>query len=183
MRLEAHVTEVGTLELWCVARDGHGRWKLEYSVRERERELGFEMATPASKDPRQELYEAYLAVPEHQRAEIIEGTLYVSPRPAPRHTNATSALCGELHRPFQRGLGGPGGWWILREPEVRFVELEPMAPDLTGWRAERIPVLPEEYFTVAPDWICEVLSSASELIDRTQKLPIYAAARRRARRG
>jgi molecular chaperone DnaK (HSP70) len=36
VELEAHVTEVGTLELWCVARDGHGRWKLEYSVRERE---------------------------------------------------------------------------------------------------------------------------------------------------
>jgi molecular chaperone DnaK (HSP70) len=35
VRLEAHVTEVGTLELWCVARDGDGRWKLEYSVRER----------------------------------------------------------------------------------------------------------------------------------------------------
>jgi molecular chaperone DnaK (HSP70) len=33
--LEARVTDVGTLELWCVARDGHGRWKLEYSVRER----------------------------------------------------------------------------------------------------------------------------------------------------
>jgi molecular chaperone DnaK (HSP70) len=36
VRLEAHVTEVGTLELWCVARDGQGRWKLEYSVRERD---------------------------------------------------------------------------------------------------------------------------------------------------
>jgi hypothetical protein len=36
VKLEAHVTEVGTLELWCVARDGHGRWKLEYSVRERD---------------------------------------------------------------------------------------------------------------------------------------------------
>ncbi|HEY4178320.1 MAG TPA: Hsp70 family protein [Kofleriaceae bacterium] len=36
VKLEAHVTELGTLELWCVAREGHGRWKLEYSVRERE---------------------------------------------------------------------------------------------------------------------------------------------------
>jgi molecular chaperone DnaK (HSP70) len=36
VRLEAHVTEVGTLELWCAARDGRGRWKLEYSVRERQ---------------------------------------------------------------------------------------------------------------------------------------------------
>jgi molecular chaperone DnaK (HSP70) len=36
VKLESHVTEVGTLELWCAARDGRGRWKLEYSVRERE---------------------------------------------------------------------------------------------------------------------------------------------------
>ena len=36
VQLEADVTELGTLELWCVARDGKGRWKLEYSVRERE---------------------------------------------------------------------------------------------------------------------------------------------------
>jgi len=34
--LSANVTEVGTLELWCVARDGRQRWKLEYSVRENE---------------------------------------------------------------------------------------------------------------------------------------------------
>ena len=33
--LTAQVTEVGTLELWCQARTGAGRWKLEYSVRER----------------------------------------------------------------------------------------------------------------------------------------------------
>jgi hypothetical protein len=35
VKLEAHVTDVGTLELWCQARDGADRWKLEYSVRER----------------------------------------------------------------------------------------------------------------------------------------------------
>ncbi len=33
--LESRLTEIGTLELWCVERDGKGRWKLEYSVRER----------------------------------------------------------------------------------------------------------------------------------------------------
>ena len=33
--LESEVTEVGTLALWCEARDGRGRWQLEYSVRER----------------------------------------------------------------------------------------------------------------------------------------------------
>jgi hypothetical protein len=34
VRLRAHVTEIGTLELWCVARDGR-RWKLEFNLRQR----------------------------------------------------------------------------------------------------------------------------------------------------
>lgn len=134
------------------------------------------MATPAHHDRRQALYAAYCAVPEHQRAEIIDGTLYVLPRPAPRHANAATALGSELHGTFQRGRGGPGGWWILFEPELQLVALEPMSPDLAGWRVERMPTLPETaYFTLAPDWICEVLSKSTEAVDRTKKLPIYAA--------
>jgi hypothetical protein len=35
VRLEAQVTELGTLELWCAARDGRRRWKLEFNVRSR----------------------------------------------------------------------------------------------------------------------------------------------------
>jgi hypothetical protein len=34
--LETHVTEVGTLELWCVTRDRSHRWKLELNIRERD---------------------------------------------------------------------------------------------------------------------------------------------------
>jgi molecular chaperone DnaK (HSP70) len=33
VRLHVHLTEIGTLELWCVARDGARRWKLEFGVR------------------------------------------------------------------------------------------------------------------------------------------------------
>jgi hypothetical protein len=72
-----------------------------------------------TKDPRLELYERYQRVPRHQCAEIIHGTLYVLPRPTPPHANATSVLGGELSGPFQRGRGGPGGWWILDEPELQ----------------------------------------------------------------
>lgn len=134
------------------------------------------MATPAKPDLRQALYDAYLKVPDHQRAEIIDGTLYVSPRPSPRHADAASGLVGELRNPFQRGRGGPGGWWILFEPELQLQALEPMAPDLAGWRVERMPVLPDTaYFTLPPDWICEVLSRSTEKTDRDKKLPIYAA--------
>jgi molecular chaperone DnaK (HSP70) len=35
VHLHSKVTEVGTLELWCISRDGKQRWKLEYNVRER----------------------------------------------------------------------------------------------------------------------------------------------------
>jgi hypothetical protein len=34
--LQSRVTEVGTLELWCVSREGDHRWKLEFNLRERE---------------------------------------------------------------------------------------------------------------------------------------------------
>jgi hypothetical protein len=61
------------------------------------------MATTAQPDRRHALYDAYCAVPEHQRAEIIDGTLYVLPRPAPRHANAATVLAGELNGAFQRG--------------------------------------------------------------------------------
>ncbi len=132
------------------------------------------MASPAS-DLRRALYEEYLRVPAHECAEILRGTLYVLPRPAPLHSNASSVLGGELSGPFQRGRGGPGGWWILDEPELQLVELEPMVPDLAGWRVQRMPELPEQaYFSVAPDWVCEVLSASTEKIDRDLKLPIYA---------
>jgi Uma2 family endonuclease len=52
-----------------------------------------------------------------------------------------------------------------------------MVPDLAGWRVERMPELPElAYFTLAPDWVCEVLSKSSENVDRNEKLPIYLEA-------
>ncbi len=38
VRLESRVTEVGTLELWCVSRDGEQRWKLELNIREPDEE-------------------------------------------------------------------------------------------------------------------------------------------------
>jgi Uma2 family endonuclease len=135
------------------------------------------MVRPA-RDPRDALYERYLAVPDHLRAEIIEGTLYVSPRPAPKHANAASVLGGELNPPFQRGRGGPGGWWILDEPELQLDEKQPISPNLASWRVERMPELPETaYFTLAPDWVCEVLSRSTEKVDRDKKLPYYAAHR------
>jgi Uma2 family endonuclease len=119
-------------------------------------------------------YEDLLRLPEHVVGEILDGELHVSPRPAPRHANAESTLVGELVPPFHHGRGGPGGWWILAEPELHFGR-DVVVPDIAGWRRERMPSLPETaWFEIAPDWICEIISPATGRIDRVKKLPIYA---------
>lgn len=118
--------------------------------------------------------EDLLQVPDHLVAEILDGELHVSPRPAPRHADAATGLSGALRGPFDRGRGGPGGWRILIEPELH-LGAEVLVPDLGGWRRERLPSLPETaHFTLAPDWICEVVSPSTAAIDRGAKLRSYA---------
>ena len=120
-------------------------------------------------------YEDVLTAPENKVAEVLGGELFLSPRPAPRHSLASSRLGGAL-MPFDDGPGGPGGWWILDEPELHLGE-HIVVPDLAGWRRERLAALPEEaFFSLAPDWVCEVLSPSTESMDRRRKLPIYAEA-------
>ncbi|MFO7564067.1 MAG: Uma2 family endonuclease [Enhygromyxa sp.] len=132
------------------------------------------MSEPAR---RRATYQDVLDAPEHLVAELIYGTLVTSPRPAPRHALVASGLGMDIGNPFQRGRGGPGGWWILDEPELHLGE-NVLVPDIAGWRRERLPELPNEaYFELAPDWVCEVLSPSTEARDRTEKLEIYGAAR------
>jgi Uma2 family endonuclease len=122
-------------------------------------------------------YEDLLRVPDHLVAEILDGQLYTTPRPAPRHADASSGLGGALRGPFDRGRGGPGGWRILDEPELHLAS-DVVVPDLAGWRRERLPRLPDEaYFSLAPDWICEVVSPSTAAMDRVKKLAIYARER------
>ena len=96
------------------------------------------------------------------------------PRPANRHATVFSALLTLVNSAFEQGLGGPGGWWIVGEPELHFGK-DVLVPDIAGWRIERMPEVPEEpYFTLAPDWGCEVLSPSTENLDRTRKRDIFA---------
>ena len=118
-------------------------------------------------------YEDVLNAPENKVAEILDGELVLSPRPAMRHSLAASTLGTVVGEPFGRGRGGPGGWWILDEPELHLGR-DVLVPDLGGWRRSRLPRLPETaYFPLAPDWICEVLSPSTAQLDRAKKLAIY----------
>lgn len=122
------------------------------------------------------LYAQLQDLPEHVTGEILGGKLYSQPRPAARHGLAASALNTDLGAPFGFGRGGPGGWWIIIEPEVHFVrDVELAVPDLAGWRRERMPSVPDGHrFEIVPDWVCEILSPTTAKKDRVVKLPIYA---------
>jgi Uma2 family endonuclease len=123
-------------------------------------------------------YDDLIALPDRFVGELVAGTLYASPRPAPRHAAATTALGEELGPPFKRGKGGPGGWWILDEPELHF-GADVLVPDLGGWRRDRMPEMPVDlaYFVLAPDWVAEVQSPSTAALDRGPKLAVYARER------
>ena len=105
-------------------------------------------------------YDDLRDVPDHFVAEMFDGDLYASPRPAVPHAHAASVLGAKLGGPFHRT--GPGGWVILDEPELHFGS-DVLVPDLAGWRRTRMPNAPADaYMTLAPDWICEVLSTSTE---------------------
>jgi Uma2 family endonuclease len=116
------------------------------------------------------------ALPPNMVGEILFGVLQAHPRPAPRHAVAAHGLAGELGSPFWRGRGGPGGWIFMVEPELH---LGPhiVVPALAAWKRERLTPFPETAFIeTPPDWLCEVLSPATQAVDRTDKLAVYAGA-------
>jgi Uma2 family endonuclease len=120
-------------------------------------------------------YEDIEALPPGWVGEIIDDELWASPRPASWHGWVASVLGMRLGSRFGVGQGGPGGWWLIHEPELHFGR-QVLVPDLAGWRQERAPGLLERevpFFDLAPDWVCEVLSPSTARLDRGRKLTLY----------
>lgn len=130
------------------------------------------LSRPKSKNP-PATYADLEAVPPNLVAEIIDGALMTHPRPSPRHGATAFSLGGTLKGAFQNGGSGPGGWVFFVEPEIKFGS-DILVPDIAGWRRERLSAYPERnFFEIAPDWICEILSASTEKRDRTVKMRIY----------
>lgn len=122
------------------------------------------------------LYDQLVALPDGLTGEIINGQVRTQPRPAWPHALASSRLGSDIEGPYGRGRGGPGGWWIINEPEIHFVlDAEVTVPDIAGWRRQRMPTPPEGHkIQVVPDWTCQIFSPSTKSTDREEKMPLYA---------
>lgn len=131
--------------------------------------------------PRRELDTVadYLARSEHERVELIRGTIVDKSETTAEHALAQSATSRAVGNPFQRKPGGkwPGGWWFFTELEVQ-LGAEVLRPDVSGYRRERVPEPPKgRPFALTPDWVCEILSPSNPQRDRVEKLQSYFQAR------
>ncbi|MCY4326116.1 MAG: Uma2 family endonuclease [Rhodobacteraceae bacterium] len=132
------------------------------------------MTAAAQAEERTATYQDVLDAPPRRVAEVLAGTLYTQPRPASHHARASSGLGAKIGTPFDYGDSGPGGWWIIDEPELH-LRMDIVVPDLAGWRRTTMPTYPDvAYFEIVPDWICEVLSPSTRRIDLSEKRTIYA---------
>lgn len=115
------------------------------------------------------------ALPPGIVGEIIDGVLYTMTKPRARHQRTGLGIGRDLSGPFDLGRGGPGGWWIITEPGIELPNTPEIAPDVAGWRRERMPDLPaDEPILVVPDWVCEVHSLTTRRHDMLRKQPYYA---------
>lgn len=130
-----------------------------------------DMAKPAHRPP---VREDLLDLPRHLIGEIIDGELITHPTPAPRHSFAAGRLLHILIPPFEKGIGGPGGWLFLLEPYLSLGS-QTIVPDIAAWRLERLTEFPEPAFVeIVPDWVCEFISPSSVTKDMKRYPPIYA---------
>jgi len=133
------------------------------------------MSEPARRLPTfDELYAEIERLPHGMTGEILEpGVLRTMSRPGTAHRRATQ-LCYRSLGNADEAAGGTG-WWIELDAEILLPGQRLAVPDLSGWRVERVPELPDENpLSIVPDWCCEVLSPNTARDDRSLKLPLYA---------
>jgi Uma2 family endonuclease len=122
-------------------------------------------------------YADLIALPADCRAEILAGEVIVQPSPTPAHQSTIGEIYAELRGPFQRGRGGPGGWWLIQDVDVELGPHDICRPDISSWRRDHLAAFPSECpVRQRPDWLCEGLSPRMAVRDQGEKRALYQRA-------
>ena len=142
------------------------------------RPIGCEASAMGAAEKRvtnEELRRKVLDLPEGITGEVIDGVLYTMGRARPAHQYVSGTIFSALEHGRRGGGPPPSGWLILPAVEIEFPTVESVAPDLSGWRRERVEGKSRENpMTVVPDWICEILSDSTKAKDLGVKRELYA---------
>jgi molecular chaperone DnaK (HSP70) len=95
--LAARSTEIGTLELWCVAKEGTNRWRLEFNVRDIVK--GEADSTASGETPEVSITDVWPEVQVQEAARLIRATYVPGAEPMPEPRELTKALEAALDAP------------------------------------------------------------------------------------
>ena len=133
-------------------------------------------ADPARLTPEAEKrLDAWLSLPEGDRAELIAGRIVYKGMASIEHGDAVMGIAEQLGR-FRGPPGTPGGWWLSQEVDM-YLSGQGLRPDMVGWRMDRHPKPPRKVnltnrhlgvYVTAPDWVCEVLSGSTRARDEAE---------------
>ena len=133
------------------------------------------MADPIRKDETYS-YEDYLAWPNDERWELIDGHSYgMSPAPLFQHQKTVTSVVGQLHAQ----LKGKRCQSMVAPLDVRLTETDTLGKETTHTVQPDVLIFcdpskaDEKGLTGAPDWILEVLSDGTSWKDETIKLDLY----------
>lgn len=116
-------------------------------------------------------YEDYLATPEDERYELIEGELIMTPSPVPYHQWISKNVEYELEKFIrEKGIGR-----LFYAPcDVYLDENNVFQPDILFISTSRLKIIGDKNISGAPDLIVEILSEATAYRDLVKKKKLYA---------
>ncbi len=118
-------------------------------------------------------YEDYLLLPDDgKRYEIMEGELYMSPSPIPRHQNILRELLRRLDAFVEQNRLG---LVFLAPCDVVLSEHNVVQPDLVFVSRDNLGIVTEQNLQGAPDLVVEITSARTKERDVHLKKRLYAA--------
>lgn len=120
--------------------------------------------------PPKTILEVYRMLPEGTRAELINGSLYMSLAPTLGHQNVIFTLIGQFYNYINKEKNGS----VFVSPvDVYLDQKNAVQPDIVFVSIERKIILKEDGIYGAPDLIIEVLSPGTKKFDLDKKRKIY----------
>ena len=116
--------------------------------------------------------EVYDRLPEGTRAEFIDGRIYMSPAPLPRHQDVVQ----NLYRVLFAYAEAHGGYVGVAPYDVAVAPTRNLQPDVFYLAPDQLDLIGEKNIEGAPTLVAEVLSTSTTSHDLRLKRTLYAEA-------